>query len=121
MALKRMISALGHPQHMYSDNAKYFQRAEKEIAETVDKNNEIIKEFSEQLHFHWHHSAGGGVWEHMVKSISVPFRKVLGDSLLTYIELLTVVKEIEAQVNDHPLIQASEDTFEVIMPSMLCL
>ena len=51
---------------MYSDNAKYFQRAEKEIAETVNKNNEIIKEFSEQLCFHWHysveyHSAGGGV------------------------------------------------------------
>ena len=52
--------------NMYCDNAKYFQRAEKEIAETVNKNNEIIKEFSEQLCFHWHysveyHSAGGGV------------------------------------------------------------
>ena len=110
---------------MYSDNAKYFQRADKEIADTVDKNNEIIKDFSKQLRFHWHysvkyHSAGGVVWEHMVKAIKVPFRKVLGDSLLTYVELLMVVKEIEAQVND-PLIQASEDTFEVIMPSMLCL
>ena len=73
MAIKRMISARGHPQHMYSDNAKYFQRAEKEIAETVDKNIEIIKEFSEWLRFHWHysveyHSAGGGVWERMVKA-----------------------------------------------------
>ena len=32
-----------------------------------------------------------------------------------------MVKEIEAQVNDCPIIQASEDTFEVITPSMLCL
>ena len=93
MALKRMISARGHPQHMYSDNAKYFQRADKEIAETIDKNNEIIKNFSEQLCFHWHysveyHSAGGGVWELMVKAIKVPLRKVLGDSLLTYVSSL---------------------------------
>ena len=85
MALKRMISARRHPQHIYSNNAKYFQRADKEIAETVDKNNEIIKDFSQQLRFHWHysveyHSAGGGVWECMVKAIKVPLRKVLGDS-----------------------------------------
>ena len=32
-----------------------------------------------------------------------------------------VVREMEAQVNDHPIIQASEDTFEVNTPSMLCL
>ena len=57
----------------------------------------------------------------MVKAIKVPLRKVLGDSLLTYVELLTVVKENEAQVNDHPLSQASEDTFEFITPSMICL
>ena len=61
------------------------------------------------------------MWKCMVKAIKVPLRKVLGDSLLTYVEILTVVKEIEAQVNDRPLIQASEDTFEVITPSMLCL
>ena len=30
----------------------------------------------------------------MVKAIKVPLRKVLGDSLLTYVELLMVVKEI---------------------------
>ena len=61
------------------------------------------------------------MWERMVKVIKVPLRKVLGDSLLTHLELLTVVKEIEAQVNDRPLIQVSEETFEVITPSMLCL
>ena len=61
------------------------------------------------------------MWERIIKAIKVPLRKVLGDSLLTYIELLMVVKEIEAKVNDHPLIQASDDTFEVITPSMLCL
>ena len=57
----------------------------------------------------------------MVKAVKVPLRKVLEDSLLTYVELLTVLKEIEAQVNDRPLHQTAEDTFDVITPSMLCL
>ena len=126
MAFKRMISIRGHPQHVYSDNAAYFKRAKKEIDETLEKINEVMTDQAEKLRFQWHfsteyHSAGGGVWERMVKTIKVPLRKVLGDALLTYVELLTIVKEIEAQVNDRPLIQASEDSFEVITPSMLCL
>ena len=52
----------------------------------------------------------------MVKAIKVPLRKVLGDSLLTYVELLTVVKEIEAQVNDRPLVQASETLLRSLRP-----
>ena len=126
MAFKRMMSTRGHPQHVFSDNAANFKRAALEIAETIDLNNKVIKDMQERHRFQWHysveyHSSGGGVWERMVKAIKVPLRKVLGENLLTYVELLTVVKEIEGQVNDRPLIQASEDSFEVITPSMLCL
>ena len=34
---------------------------------------------------------------------------------------MTIVKEIEAHVNDRPLAQASETAFKVITPSMLCI
>ena len=126
MAFKRMMSVRGHPHHMFSDNAAYFKRADKELAETIERNNEVLKDQAEKLRFEWHystegHSQGGGVWERMVKAVKVPLRKVLGKELLTYVELLTVLKEIEAMVNDRPLVQATEDTFEVITPSMLCL
>ena len=51
----------------------------------------------------------------------VPLRKALGDTLLTYVELQTLCKEIEGQLNDRPLIEASEETSEVLTPSLLCL
>ena len=102
MALKRMISARGHPQHMYSDNAKYHYTyvvgalnicivimqnillgLTKRLPKRLIKIMRSLKDFSEQLRFHWHysveyHSAGGGVWERMVKAIKVPLRKSLG-------------------------------------------
>ena len=34
---------------------------------------------------------------------------------------LTLMKEVEAQVNDRPLISVSDEAFDVITPSMLCI
>ena len=64
MAFKRMMSVRGHPQHMYSDNAKYVKRADKEISETIEKNNQVIRTQADKLKFKWHysteyHSQGG--------------------------------------------------------------
>ena len=126
MAFKRMASTRGLPSKVYSDNALQFKRANKEIVETVLKNNEKIVNLTDKYKFKWYfaveyHSAGSGVWERQVKSVKQPLRKVLGDALVTYTELMTIVKEIEAHVNDRPLAQASETAFEVITPSMLCI
>ena len=51
--------------------------------------------------------------------VKVPLRKALGDTLLTYVELQTLCKEIEGHLNDRPLIEASEETSEVLTPSLL--
>ena len=86
----------------------------------------ILNDFADQYRLEWHystemHSEGGGVWERMVKAYKTPLRKVLQDESLTYVELLTITKDIEAIINDRPLIGVSDDTYEVITPSMLCL
>ena len=58
----------------------------------------------------------------MVKSIKQPLRKLLdADDVVSYVDFLTLVKTIEAQVNDRPLISSSENSFDVITPSMLCI
>ena len=126
MALKRMVSVRGMPRHIFSDNAPYFKRAEKELKETLHKNNIILNDFADQYRLEWHystelHSEGGGVWERMVKAYKTPLRKVLQEESLTYVELLTISKDIEAIINDRPLIGVSDDTYDVITPSMLCL
>ena len=126
MAFKRMANTRGYPQHVYSDHGSNLMKADKLLSKTVAKNNESLKEASEKFHFQWHystelHSESGGVWERCVKMAKVPLRKALGDTLLTYVELQTLCKEIEGQLNDRPLIEASEETPEVLTPSLLCL
>ena len=115
-----MASTRGLPRKVYSDNALQFKRANKEIVETVLKNNEKIVNLTDKYKFKWYfaveyHSAGLGVWERQVKSVKQPLRKVLGDALVTYTELMTIIKEIEAHAF------AFETAFEVITPSMLCI
>ena len=43
------------------------------------------------------------------------------DQTLTYVEMLTISKDIEAVINDRPLIAVSVESYDVITPSMLCL
>ena len=126
-ALTRMMATRGTPTHIYSDNAAYFKRAEKLLKETVEENNKVLKEVSEKYEFKWSysaelHSAGGGAWERAIKAIKQPLRKLLDrDEVVTYVDFFTLLKTIEAQVNDRPLISSSEDSFDVITPSMLCI
>ena len=57
-----------------------------------------------------------------MKFIKEPLRKILDrDEVVTYVDFLTLVKTIEAQVNDRPLVSSSEDSFDVFTPSMLCI
>ena len=126
MAFKRVTATQGFIKHLYSDNALYFTREEVELKETFDKWRAALKSAADQYQFRWFHATpynapAAGIWERAVKLVKVPLRKALGKSLLTYIELQTLLKEIEGQVNDRPLINASADTMEVITPSMLCL
>ena len=57
-----------------------------------------------------------------MKLIKVPLRKLIDKSeVMTYVDFLTLMKDAEAQVNDRPLLAVSEEAFDVITPSMLCL
>ena len=80
MAFKRMVNTRGFPQHVFSDNAQYFKKANKMLAETVKQNNATIQDAAEKYSFKWHystelHSASGGVWERIVKMLKTPLRK----------------------------------------------
>ncbi|XP_067216965.1 uncharacterized protein [Linepithema humile] len=51
----------------------------------------------------------GGKWEAGVKSVKFHLRRVLGDALLTYEELTTLLVQIEAILNSRPLTALSDD------------
>ena len=57
-----------------------------------------------------------------MKLIKVPIRKLIDKSeVMTYVDFMTLMKDAEAQVNDRPLLSVSDEAFDVITPSMICL
>ena len=65
----------------------------------------------------------GGFWERIVRSVKEPLRKVLGNALLSYIELYTILTDIEAIVNSRPLTYIGDDINdgEPITPAHLAI
>ncbi|XP_011883841.1 PREDICTED: uncharacterized protein LOC105570991 [Vollenhovia emeryi] len=55
----------------------------------------------------------GGKWEAGVKSVKFHFKRVVGDHLLTYEEMSTLLTQIEAVLNSRPLSPLSDDPDDV--------
>ncbi|XP_018397720.1 PREDICTED: uncharacterized protein LOC108775764 [Cyphomyrmex costatus] len=55
----------------------------------------------------------GGKWEAGVKSVKFHLRRVIGETLLTYEELTTLLAQIEAILNSRPLTTLSDDPSDV--------
>ncbi|KRZ02453.1 hypothetical protein T11_13126, partial [Trichinella zimbabwensis] len=51
----------------------------------------------------------GGYWERLIRSIKNALRKTIRGALLKYDELHTVLCEIEARINDRPLVFMGDD------------
>lgn len=118
--LKRFISRRNKPTKIYCDNGSYFKGANnvlKDLYDTLnstDHQNEIIN-FSnfERISFHFIPSYSpvfGGLWEAGIKSIKYHMKRVIGNTVLTYEELYTVIVQIEGILNSRPLTPVSRDT-----------
>nr|XP_049698106.1 uncharacterized protein LOC126054983 [Helicoverpa armigera] len=120
-ALKRFLSRRGPIQCLYTDNGTCFVGASSYLRDLYKFLN---KEYSSRLqqelsinridwkfippaspHF-------GGCWESMVKVIKTHLFRVIGQQILSYEELLTILAQIEALVNSRPLTALSSDPAE---------
>ncbi|XP_055928190.1 uncharacterized protein LOC129959396 [Argiope bruennichi] len=125
--LKRFMARRGKCVKLFSDNAKNFVGANREIK----KLYEMVREPDEKLtgylaaegiewkfipprspHF-------GGLWEAAIKSFKYHLKRVVKGINLTYEEFLTVIVQIEGILNSRPLcpLSANEDDFEVLTPA----
>ena len=102
-----------------SDNAQTFKRAKKDLQtllthfdsptiQTAFTHKRIRFLFIPAHSPHW-----GGVYERMVGLMKSILKKVLGRSLVTLAELCTLIKEIQAVLNDRPHTVINPDVHEL--------
>ena len=120
-SFRRFASQRGTPSLVVSDNAKTFMSTAKLLRQFY--SNDKVAHFMRSSGISWRFNLprcpwAGGLFECLVRSVKRCLRKVLGNSRLTFDELYTVLIEIQATLNSHPLTYQYE-TDEVLTPSHL--
>lgn len=124
-AYERFTSRRGMCTDLYSDNATnfvgaaaVFLRSEKKLFDARVQTALAIKgttwHFSPPLSPHFN-----GLAESAIRSVKHHIRRVIGESTLTFEELVTVLTKIESCLNSRPLCAMSNDPddFEVLTPA----
>ena len=111
-SLTRFINRRGCPDVMLSDNGSVYRA-------------EITQEFAANRGMRWKFiiegaTWKGGAWERLVASVKRCLKKIIGKKKVTYIELQTLIVEIESVLNNRPIgVDYDNDHEEVLTPNHL--
>ena len=125
-AFSRMTSRRGLCHTVWSDNAKTFKAASREIKKLYDQpksQSQSLWDTLDQDRSKSELSAKGikwrfitkrsqwrsGWWERFYRAVKEPLRKVLGRALLSFSELSTLLIKIEEVIKSRPLTAVSDD------------
>lgn len=119
-ALTRFVSRRGLCSDIYSDCGTNYVGADSTLKRLVDSclssptSQETIHQFSANrgINFHFNPPAAphqGGLWEAAVKSAKHHLKRVMGDTVLTLPQLITLTTQVEAMLNSRPLTPLSSD------------
>lgn len=108
MSLRRFIARRGKPKEIFCDNGRNFVAAAKEIGTFLKQNNEPLSDFASQqgikfMFIPTYAPHFGGIWEAGVNSAKHHLKRVIGNSHVTFEELLTLFAQVEAILNSRPL------------------
>ena len=103
LALRRFISRRGIPRLFISDNFKTFKSVD---VKRFCNIKEIVWKFILERSPWW-----GGFYERLISIVKSSLKKVLWKAYLSYLELYTVLTEIENVLNSRPLTYLSGETF----------
>ncbi|XP_031339663.1 uncharacterized protein LOC116168131 [Photinus pyralis] len=123
-ALKRLMARRGKISNIYSDNAKTFVGANHELVKIVKlvQSKDFLDNIKDNLskdNITWHFIPPraphfGGLWEAGIKSLKFHLKRVVGNSILTFEEMYTVLTQIEACLNSRPLTPLSSNPDDLL-------
>ena len=121
-ALRRMVNRRGMCKLIISDNFRSFKKAEKVISSL--KVRDFCASHGVQWQFITERSPfRGGFYERLNRSLKKPLKIVLGKAMLSYVEMYTVLTDIECAINQRPLTYQGSDPKDLsaITPAHLAL
>ncbi|GFU21048.1 integrase catalytic domain-containing protein [Trichonephila clavipes] len=123
-ALRRFSARRGAPRHIYSDNGTNFVGARQKLDEIRKlwlslPTNEAISYYLSKSSIDWHFIPPssphfGGIWESGIRSVKFHLKRVLGETILTFEELTTLLTQIEGLLNSRPLSYVNDSDIECI-------
>lgn len=106
---RRFVTLRGYPKDMYSDSGSQIMAADREIQNLCKKLDlEQLKRFGADKGLTWHFSTPGAAWQNgcveaLIKSIKKCITIAVGDQVLSFPELQTVIFEAANLVNERPI------------------
>ena len=128
-AFRSFVGRRGTPNTMYSDNAKNFKAAAKEIRSLFKSINwERVKIEGQKQNIEWIFNTekapwGNAICERLVRTVKTPMRIIVGTAKLTERQLSVILTEIEGIVNNRPLATVTDhpDDLVPITPAELII
>ncbi|XP_063245165.1 uncharacterized protein LOC134546326 [Bacillus rossius redtenbacheri] len=118
-AYKRFIARRGRSSDLYSDCGTNFFGAHNQLTElqrmlSSSSHQQTIVDCLAPFGVRWHFNPPaaphfGGLWEAAVKAFKSHLNRVIGEQILSFEELYTVVVQVEAILNSRPLCPLSSD------------
>ncbi|XP_067119162.1 uncharacterized protein [Centruroides vittatus] len=125
--LKRFFSRRGKSAKLFTDNARTFIGAQAELKHLynmVNKPDEKLATYLSSENIQWNFNPPrapnfGGLWEAGVKSFKYHLKRVVGGTILTLEEFLTITNQIEGILNSRPIspLSVDPDDLEVLTPA----
>ena len=116
MAFRRFNSRRGTPSFLLSDNAKQFKSAKNvlDLAWMEVQTTDDVMQFVSDNGIEWKFITElapwmGGTYERMVGLTKRALRKFIGVAQLSFVQLQTLLTEIEAVINSRPLMYVGEE------------
>nr|XP_043065771.1 uncharacterized protein LOC122321020 [Drosophila bipectinata] len=130
-ALRRFMSLRGKCAQIYSDNGRNFvgaKRALDEMQQLLASTNhrDLVSQTLADEGINWvfippYAPHWGGKWESSVRSVKLHLRRIIGNTILTFEQMHTLLAQISAVVNSRPLYYTPDTDVTYLSPAHLLI